>query len=172
MEIVMTNYAKLSPINKALLSDDFGLSYAIRLFGQEAVDSIPVFQKGKNAGKKKGVLHWINADVGGWTREYGAVTPGLVRAWISLYSGSFERDAIEGMWLGRVQMLAAGRYYLGDVGRANYANDQAVIAADHAAALAAADKRDAEREEDSLVGLDAAALNALADADEYRRDLY
>ena len=130
----------------ARLTEEFGLAYATRLFGEEAVASLPRFVRGKHAGLPKGYLHWVMAERGGWSREAGGavVRPGeLVRAWIG--EGPFSQQAMYGQWLGRNQELSGAAYYLGEAGRARDASDKARDRADYEASLAAA----AVREEDA-----------------------
>jgi len=127
----------------ARLTEEFGLQYATRLFGEEAVASLPRFVRGKNAGMPKGYLHWVKAEKGGWSREAGGavVRPGeLVRAWVG--EGPFSQQGVTGTWLGRSQPLSGAAYYLGEAGRARDAADKARDRADYEASLAAAAERE------------------------------
>lgn len=115
----MTNYATLEN-RSAPLSGEFGYNYAVRLFGQEAVDSLPVYIRGKNKGKVKGYIHWRRCVTGGWAREYGVVVrpKELVRAWIGPNAWSGEREALVGTFLGRENTtLCASGSLLGDANR-------------------------------------------------------
>ncbi len=51
---------------RAYLSDDFGYDLAVKWFGQEEVDKLPVAKKGKNAGKPQGVVSWCKVVAGGY----------------------------------------------------------------------------------------------------------
>lgn len=123
----------------AALAEDFGLDYATRLFGSEALADLPRYQRGKNTGKLKGTLVWIKAERGGWHYEYGVCRPGLVRAWIVAGYDGNQGDAVTGMFLGRVQQLCASASLLGEENRAAEAARQAVEKADREARWAEED---------------------------------
>ncbi len=65
----MTNYAQISERNAGLWTD-FGLSFAQRLFGDDALAELPRFTRGKNKGKIKAVIVWRKIDRGGWVKEH------------------------------------------------------------------------------------------------------
>jgi hypothetical protein len=98
----------------AKLSEDFGYDYACRLFGKEAVDSLPRLAAGKNKGAIKGYLIWRTAMTAGYVREcQGACKAGgLVDAWIGEGMGTHRDNAMRGMWCGRIQGLAGSRSVL------------------------------------------------------------
>ena len=54
--------------NQAWLSGDFGESMARRYFGDEIVDSMPRYVRGKRKGKLKGKISWRKVTRGGWVR--------------------------------------------------------------------------------------------------------
>jgi hypothetical protein len=64
----MTNYAQIEERSSFLFSD-FGENLARQWFGNETVDALPKFQRGKHKGKPKGVLVWQKVVKGGWVRE-------------------------------------------------------------------------------------------------------
>lgn len=115
----------------AALSTAFGLEWAIKLFGEEAIGSLPVLKSGKNKGQPKGFVHWRKALSGGWCDEcQSPVAVGqLVDAWIGLGFASNRSDALAGQWLGRIQPLAGSRYHLFQEGRDRHAAEQAKLAA-------------------------------------------
>ena len=117
----------------AKIADDFGLDWAMKLFGAEAIDSLPKFVRGPNKGKPKGFIHWCKASKGGWTNEHGVVTPGLVEAWIGLSMYTLRNDALSGKWLGRVQNLAGRSFYMFEEGRQRDADYKAKVVAEWAA---------------------------------------
>jgi hypothetical protein len=63
--------------NTAWLGKDFGRDFAIRQFGQEIVDALPRYVKGKNAGNHKASIEWIKVAQGGWV-SHGAEGVGHV----------------------------------------------------------------------------------------------
>ena len=73
----MSHLAEFSS-NHAWLSGDFGESMARRYFGDEIVDSMPRYVRGKRKGKLKGQIGWRKVTRGGWVRtgpyceDYGA----------------------------------------------------------------------------------------------------
>src|SRR6476620_12323233 len=92
----LTTHAKLAFPRSAALSSDFGLDYATRLFGEEALADLPRFSRGKNAGKLKGFVRWIKCETGGWS-DYGVVHHNTtVRAWIAPYEVSPQGQALRG----------------------------------------------------------------------------
>jgi len=62
------SYARFS-YRDARLSSDFGEEYARKKFGDELINSLPKFVKGKNKGKIKGMIKWIKCEQGGWVRQ-------------------------------------------------------------------------------------------------------
>ena len=60
-------------LKAAWLGQEFGESFAARLFGADAVAALPRYVKGKNAGKHKASVEWVNVAVGGWDRQNGRV---------------------------------------------------------------------------------------------------
>jgi len=74
-------------VRNAWMSQEFGVSYATKLFGAEAVASLPRISRGKRKGLIKGILVWKKCDVGGWAHSYigGYVQyPGFVDAHIEV----------------------------------------------------------------------------------------
>jgi hypothetical protein len=113
----------------AHLASAFGREWATKLFGDEAIASLPVLKAGKNKGAPKGYIIWRKAATTGYCREVcGPLAVGqLADAWIGLGPLSPRSDAIDGKWLGRVQPLAASAsagFFFED-GRARYAAEQA-----------------------------------------------
>jgi hypothetical protein len=92
----------------AALSSDFGLSWATKLFGEDAIASLPAYLRGPNKGKPKGFVIWRKALNGGYCREVcGPLAAGqMADAWIGLGPYS-ERGSVDGKWLGRTQALAS-----------------------------------------------------------------
>ena len=121
----------------AALASDFGLSYATRCFGQEAIDSLPRLQAGPNKGKPKGYIIWRKTTTAGYhPNAGGGVAAGsVVRAWIGTGPLSGEGDALAGLWLGRTQQLCGSRALLSAEYRAQHAAEQARDAAELQARL-------------------------------------
>jgi hypothetical protein len=63
-------------IHESWLSTEFGESYARRTFGNEIVDALPRYIKGKRKGQLKGKIMWRKAVKGGWIPGAGIVPPG------------------------------------------------------------------------------------------------
>ena len=63
----MTQYAKFQS-RSAWLGTEFGESYARRLFGDEVVDSLPRYVRGKSVGKFKADVSWLKCIEGGWIK--------------------------------------------------------------------------------------------------------
>lgn len=100
----------------APLSSEFGLSYATKLFGAEALADLPRYIRGPKKGQIKAWLHWMKAESGGWyrrdLRDTGRVLrPGLVEAHIS----DSPDYAAAPLWTQRE--LRAPGHLLGDEGR-------------------------------------------------------
>lgn len=111
----------------ASLSTEFGLEYATHLFGEEAVASLPVLQRGPNKGKPKGYVIWLKTTEAGYHPNAGTgVAAGtVVRAWIGEGPYSPEQSALRGTWLGRTQELCGSRSVLGPQYREREAARQA-----------------------------------------------
>lgn len=114
----MPRYAQTTT-KAARLSSEFGLTYATRLFGEEAVASIPTFQRGANTGKPKGFIKWMRTTTPGYHPNMGTgVGVGVtVRAWIAEFEGSGEESAMIGKWMGRKQNLCGSASVLGPEAR-------------------------------------------------------
>lgn len=61
----MTHRATITT-RSAWLGKEFGEELARRYFGDEIVDALPRFVRGKNAGKFKAEIEWIKVERGGW----------------------------------------------------------------------------------------------------------
>jgi len=91
----------------AALSSDFGREWATKLFGEEAIASLPILQTGKNKGHPKGHVQWRKAMSSGFIPGFGPVAEGqLVDAWIGEGMLSPKESAMVGEWMGRKQNLA------------------------------------------------------------------
>lgn len=117
-------YARLE-MKSADLATDFGIEWATKLFGEEAIASLPVRASGKNKGKPKGFVIWRKASTAGYCREVSTplAVGQLADAWIGAGCFSGRESALRGQWLGRVQGLAAsasGGFFF-DEGRARHA---------------------------------------------------
>lgn len=66
----MTQYANIIE-RDAWLSSEFGEDFARRIFGDEVVDGLPRYVRGKRKGAIKGIIRWDKVERGGWVREYG-----------------------------------------------------------------------------------------------------
>ena len=125
------------------LATAFGREWATKLFGAEAVASLPTRQAGKNKGAPKGYVIWRKAQASGYCREcQSPVKAGqLVDAWIGTGTFSSRGDAVWGRWLGRVQPMAAsasaGLFF--DEGRARWAVETAREDAEREARFTQAD---------------------------------
>ena len=53
-------------VEKSYLSDDFGYKIAVKWFGQDVVDALPKYSKGKHEGKPMGLVKWIKVTKGGY----------------------------------------------------------------------------------------------------------
>ena len=104
----------------AKLSSDFGYQYAVRLFGQEAIDSLPTLQRGQDKGKPAGYVCWLKTTTPGYCAYVSGGAPAgmVVRAWIAAGPFSGQEDALRGSWCGRTEQLCLSRCYLGEEGRA------------------------------------------------------
>lgn len=101
-------------VRRSKLSEQFGYEYACRLFGQEAIDSLPLLKAGPDRGKPKGFLIWRKAMTAGYVAECcgPCKAGGLVDAWIGESFGTLRNDPVRGMWCGRIQGLAGSRSVL------------------------------------------------------------
>jgi hypothetical protein len=63
-------------IHESWLSTEFGESYARRTFGNEIVDTLPRYVKGRRKGQLKGKIIWRKVVKGGWISGVGVVSPG------------------------------------------------------------------------------------------------
>ena len=101
-------YARLET-KSAGLETEFGLGWATKLFGHEAIASLPVRASGKNKGKPKGYVIWRKAVTAGYCRE--VMTPlrvgGMADAWIGTSPHTIRNDAVVGNWLGRMQPMGS-----------------------------------------------------------------
>lgn len=137
-------YAMLET-KSADLATDFGLEWATKLFGAEAIASLPVRSSGKNKGAPKGFVIWRKAMIGGWCREFGTplATGQFADAWIGAGPLSTRETAVTGQWFGRKQSLAAtaSAGFFFEEGRAREAARQAKDAAERAAERAEQETR-------------------------------
>ena len=53
-------------VRKSYLSDDFGYELAVKWFGEEMVDALPKYTKGKHEGKPMGLVKWVKVEKGGY----------------------------------------------------------------------------------------------------------
>lgn len=109
----MAKFAVLAP-KSAGLETEFGRSWAEKLFGVEAIASLPVRTVGKNKGAPKGFVIWRKAIVAGWCREIYAplAVGGFADAWIGAGPCSPRDGALVGKWAGRMQPLAGSKAVL------------------------------------------------------------
>jgi len=61
-------------IKTAYLSSDFGYYIAVKWFGQEAIDDLPRYTKGKHEGKPMGLIKWCKVVKGGFHPYFFAYT--------------------------------------------------------------------------------------------------
>ena len=132
-------YAQLRLLS-ADLATEFGFDWATKLFGAEAIASLPIRASGKNKGKPKGFVIWRKADTAGYCREVASplAVGQLADAWIGSGPLSTRSHAVEGQWLGRSQTLAAAAAagYFFEQGRARHAEEVAKAAAERADEIA------------------------------------
>lgn len=109
----MSKYAVLAP-KSAGLETEFGRQWAEKLFGAEAIASLPVRTAGKNKGAPKGFVIWRKAVVAGYSREVQSplAVDQLADAWIGAGAFSARSDALVGLWAGRMQALAGSKSML------------------------------------------------------------
>jgi hypothetical protein len=126
-----TTYAQTEQ-KSAPLASEFGISYATRLFCQDAIDSLPRLQAGTNNGKPKGHIIWRKTTTPGYHPNAGCGVPAgsVVRAWVGIGPLSGEDGAMVGLWLGRKQTLCGSRGLLSAEYRAQHAAEMARDAAE------------------------------------------
>lgn len=124
-------YARLET-KSADLATEFGLEWATKLFGADAIASLPVRASGKNKGAPKGFVIWRKAVTAGYCREVlSPIAVGqLADAWIGAGFCSTRGDAMVGRWMGRTETLALSRHYLFEDGRERRAAEIARANAD------------------------------------------
>jgi hypothetical protein len=124
VSVMNVQYAKIDRKSSSLASE-FGLDWATKLFGAEALAELPRFSRGPRKGLLKGFVLWLNVSEGGWDPEaQRVVRPGrTARAWIAAdYDG---RQIVCGHWLGRVQPLIGDRQHMFAEGRARVTDELA-----------------------------------------------
>jgi hypothetical protein len=72
----------------AWLGKDFGEQLARRYFGDETIDQLPRYVRGKNAGKLKAEIEWIKVENGGWVRTSAATANGEAGGFVENRSGT------------------------------------------------------------------------------------
>lgn len=92
--------------HRAPLFEEFGLTYATKLFGEVAIASLPRYQRGSKVGKIKAWLVWEKAESGGWSK-YGVVRPGLV--WAKIVANPLNTMPLVGEWCGMTTALSGHR---------------------------------------------------------------
>ena len=84
----------------APVSSDFGRGYAVHLFGQAILDSLPVYSSGARKGLPKGTLKWTECVPGaGRTPEFVYATLYLGNKWVTdtTYPSHAEHEAAEAL---------------------------------------------------------------------------
>lgn len=120
----------------AALSTDFGRDWATKLFGEEAIASLPVLKSGKNKNHPKGFVQWRKAVTSGFIPGFGPVQAGqLIDAWIGESMFSTKDSALRGQWMGRVQGLAGSSGMLFQAARDAHASQEQRNKADQAECL-------------------------------------
>jgi len=66
------------------MSNDFIEAMARRYFGDEVVDSLPRYAKGKRKGQLKGLLYWSKVAKQGWCRTGGRTDDGYATGFVEL----------------------------------------------------------------------------------------
>lgn len=66
------------------MSNDFIENMARRYFGDELVDSLPRYVKGKRKGQLKGLLQWSKVTKQGWCRTGGRTDDGHATGFVEL----------------------------------------------------------------------------------------
>ena len=64
------------------MSDDFIENLARRYLGDEVVDSLPCYVRGKRKGKLKGQLEWVKVAKQGWCRTGGRTDDGYAAGFV------------------------------------------------------------------------------------------
>ena len=82
----MTTRAKFET-KVATLASDFGESYARRLFGDDAVEQLPVYVRGPKKGKRKGIVKWAKCVGGGWVGQGSHADGGGAIGYVERRSG-------------------------------------------------------------------------------------
>ena len=113
--------------SNAALSTDFGLEWATKLFGAEAMASLPTYKIGPKKGKPQGYVIWRKAAENGYCADVRAPLAAgqLVDAWIGRDSLTLYGAAMRGQWVGHVQNVSMVAHYLFAEGRARRAAEQA-----------------------------------------------
>lgn len=126
----MPKYATLET-KSADLATPFGRDWATKLFGAEAIASLPVRASGKNKGAPKGFVIWRKAVTAGYCREIQSpvAVGNLTDAWIGEGPLSLRSGAMSGVWMGRTETLALSRYFLFEEGRKRVTDERAREAA-------------------------------------------
>ena len=83
----MTTRATIAS-RSAWLGKDFGEQLARRYFGDEAVDQLPRYVRGKNAGKLKAEIEWIKVENGGWVGTSVATANGSAGGFVENRPGT------------------------------------------------------------------------------------
>lgn len=77
----MTNYAHIEE-KTAFLSTEFGENIARKWFGDERVDAMPRYIKGKRKGMLKGIVVWQKIVRGGWVKTARATANGDAEGYV------------------------------------------------------------------------------------------
>ena len=81
------------------MSDDFIENLARRYLGDEVVDSLPRYVKGKRKGKLKGRLEWVKVTKQGWSRTGGRTDDGYATGFVELRLGKVIKvDLVMPVW--------------------------------------------------------------------------
>jgi hypothetical protein len=77
------------------LSTEFGETLARKYFGDEVVDDMPRYVRGKRKGQIKGKMTWLKVDSGGWVRGVYSDVFGDIKGWgVERRRGKIIRAAI------------------------------------------------------------------------------
>ena len=77
------NYAEYY-CRQGWMSNDFIENFARRYFGDEVVDSLPRYVRGKRKGQIKGMLQWSKVAKQGWCRTGGRDNDGYATGFVEL----------------------------------------------------------------------------------------